>query len=64
MPDNTDSLLTETGVAEIAQVKPRTIKLWRETRGLPYVRITSKVIRFRRGDVDAWLSRHLVETVA
>jgi len=50
-------LLTDQQAAEILSVEPRTIRLWRQTRGLPHIKITSKVIRFRRADLDAWLER-------
>jgi predicted DNA-binding transcriptional regulator AlpA len=50
-------LLTDVQTAEILAVEPRTLRLWRNTRGLPHIKITSKVIRYRRADVDAWLER-------
>jgi excisionase family DNA binding protein len=53
----TPELLTDQQAAEILAVEPRTIRLWRQTRGLPHIKITSKVIRFRRPDLDAWLER-------
>ena len=57
-------LLTEIQAAEILAVEPRTLRLWRATRGLPYLRITPQVIRYRRSDLDAWLARHLVAVAA
>lgn len=57
-------LLTEAQAASILTVEPRTVRLWRKTRGLPHVKITSKVVRIRRTDLDAWMERHLVATVA
>jgi excisionase family DNA binding protein len=53
-------LLTDEQAAALLSVEPRTLRLWRHTRGLPHIRITSKVIRYRRADLDAWLSRHFV----
>jgi predicted DNA-binding transcriptional regulator AlpA len=50
-------LMTDQQTAEILAVEPRTLRLWRNTRGLPHIKITSKVIRYRRADVDAWLER-------
>jgi hypothetical protein len=38
----------------------RTIRSWRTHRGLPFIRITNKVIRIRRADLDEWLARHRV----
>jgi excisionase family DNA binding protein len=57
-------LLTDTQAAELLSVEPRTLRLWRHSRGLPHLRITSKVIRYRRADLDAWLARHLVAIAA
>jgi excisionase family DNA binding protein len=54
-------LLTDTEAAALLSVEPRTLRLWRHTRGLPHIRLTSKVIRYRRCDLDAWLGRHFVQ---
>jgi len=54
-------LLTDAQAAALLSVEPRTLRLWRHTRGLPHIRLTSKVIRYRRADLDAWLGRHLVQ---
>lgn len=40
--------------------KPRTIRLWRHARGLPHIKVTGKVILYRRADLDGWLDRHAV----
>jgi len=53
----TGDLMTDEQTAAILAVEPRTLRLWRNTRGLPFIRISSKVIRFRRSDVNAWLER-------
>lgn len=50
-------LLTDEQAAAILSVEPRTLRLWRHTRGLPHLKLTSKVIRYRRSDLDAWLNR-------
>jgi predicted DNA-binding transcriptional regulator AlpA len=57
---NPADLLTDLDAAQLLGIEPRTLRLWRNTRGLPHLRITSKVIRYRRADLDAWLSRHAV----
>lgn len=46
--------------AKYLRQQPRTIREWRHTRGLPHIKVTSKVILFRRADLDAWLDRHAV----
>ena len=54
-------LLTEAEAALILSVEPRTLRLWRNTRGLPHLKITNKVVRYRRGDLDGWLDRCRVQ---
>ena len=39
----------------LGSIKPRTLRLWRRKRGLPHIKITPKVIRYRKADIDAWL---------
>jgi len=57
-------LLTDAEAAALLSVETRTLRLWRHTRGLPHIRLTSKVIRYRRTDLDAWLGRHFVQIAA
>ena len=57
-------LLTDAQAAELFSVEPRTLRLWRHTRGLPHIRITSKVIRYRRSDLAEWLARRRVQIAA
>ena len=52
-------LLTDIEAAEYFSVEPRTLRLWR-TQGLPFIRLTSKVIRFRKADLDEFASRRRV----
>jgi excisionase family DNA binding protein len=54
-PDKNSELMTPEQVCDLLQILPRTLVLWRHTRGLPFVKITSKFIRYRRKDIDAWL---------
>lgn len=53
-------ILNEREVAAYLRQKPRTIRLWRKTQGLPHIKITHKVVVFRRTDIDEWLSQHSV----
>jgi hypothetical protein len=46
--------------ANVGGIKPRAIRDWRTRRGLPFIRITAKVCRIRRTDLDRWLNRHQV----
>jgi hypothetical protein len=44
-------------------IEPRTLRLWRRNRGLPFLKLTKKVIRYRKADVDGWLDQHRVACV-
>ena len=59
-PPVSGDLLTDPQTADFLQVKPRTLRLWRNTRGLPHIKITAKEIRYRRKDLEAWLSQRRV----
>ena len=53
-------LLTDAQAAEFLSVESRTLREWRHTRQLPHIRISSRVIRYRKTDLDAWLARRFV----
>ncbi len=50
-------VLNENAVAALFEVQPRTIRLWRRTKGLPHYKLCAKVVRFRRPDVLTWLEK-------
>jgi hypothetical protein len=50
-------LLTDEQAAAILSVEPRTLRLWRNTRNLPFLKLTPRVIRYRLSDLQAWLDR-------
>jgi excisionase family DNA binding protein len=58
---NHEALLTTEQAAEFLGLAPRTLVIWRSIRryDLPYLRIGNRV-RYRRSDLDAWLSLHRV----
>jgi hypothetical protein len=58
------SPMNEREAAFYLKQKPRTLRLWRHTRGLPFVRITSKVILYQKADIDEWLARRRIAIVA
>jgi DNA-binding transcriptional MerR regulator len=70
MSAKNNSVLTLGDILDDAQAaaylitNPRTLRLWRQTRGLPFIRITSKVLRYRRADLDAWLAQRRVAIAA
>ncbi len=53
-------LLDDPQLAAYIGVEERTLRDWRNSRGLPYIKLTAKVIRYRRSDVNAWLAQHRV----
>src|SRR5688572_12461645 len=50
-----EHLLTDQTLAAYIHIEPRTIRRWRNERGLPFLRISSRVIRYKWGDVRRWL---------
>ena len=55
-----ENYLDETGVAALLGVKPRTVRALRATKGLPCLKVTNKILRFRRADIDEWICRSRV----
>jgi hypothetical protein len=44
----------------VGGISARAIRDWRTRRGLPFLRLTAKVCRIRRADLDHWLAQHRV----
>jgi excisionase family DNA binding protein len=57
MTQPSDEILNEQQAADLLKITPRTIRLWRKERGLPHNKITSRVIRYKRSDLEQWLDR-------
>ena len=55
------ALWTDAELCPYLSAEPRTVRLWRHTRGLPFIRVTSKIIRYRKGDIDKWLDSRRVQ---
>ena len=53
----------QTAAEYIGGIKARAVRDWRTKRGLPFIRVTSKVCRIRRADLDKWLAQHRVATM-
>jgi excisionase family DNA binding protein len=50
-----DALLTEDEAAESLRISVRTLQAWRlKAAGPPFVRV-GRAIRYRRGDIQAWI---------
>ena len=50
---------TKQQVARRLGVSERTIEAMVHEKRLPYIRFTSKILRFPKADVDAYIARHL-----
>jgi len=50
-----NAILADPQAAAYLQITPRTLRLWRKTRGLPFIRITKRMLRYRKADLDRWL---------
>lgn len=55
--------LDEVQTATVLGVAPRTVRLWRRTRGLPHMVLSAKVIRIPRSELDVWMRARMVRTV-
>ena len=51
-------ILTDEEMCRLLNVQTRTLRLWRRQKGLPFLKISSRSIRYRRADIDQWLARH------
>lgn len=64
--DRTDSgastrLLTAEDVARITGLSAETLAQWRsQRRGIPFLKLSRNVVRYRQGDLDAWLAERIV----
>ena len=55
-----DLYITEARAAEILSVNPRTLQQWRLRGGGPkYVRISTRCVRYRVGDLTRWMDERL-----
>ena len=56
-------LLDTSEAAEFLGLAPTTMEHWRLVRkGPPFVRVGPRAIRYRRADLEEWLSEQLVST--
>lgn len=61
MPTPHEYLTTEQA-AEVLGLRPQSLFQWRRERtGPPFIQTSSKFVRYRRADLDAWAEKHLVK---
>lgn len=53
-----DDLLTQKEAAPLVGVAPRTLERWRWSTndGPPYIQVSPRCVRYRRGDLLAWVA--------
>jgi predicted DNA-binding transcriptional regulator AlpA len=57
-----DEMLAEDDAAAVLGVTPRTMSLWRERKTGPrYVRMTQRIVRYSRSDLQAFIASKTVE---
>jgi hypothetical protein len=57
-------VLDDAAAAALLRTKPRTLRLWRQTRGLPHFKPTGRIILYRRSDLLAWLEKFRCQRAA
>ena len=56
-----EHLLTAVDVARITGLSTETLAQWRsQRRGIPFIKLSRNVVRYRHGDLDEWLAERLV----
>jgi excisionase family DNA binding protein len=53
-PKNKESLLTTEEAAELLGVAVKTIQTWVADRYMPFVKLSTKCLRFDRNDLEQW----------
>lgn len=54
-------LLTAAAVAAITGLSVETLAQWRsQKKGIPFVKISRNVVRYRQVDLDGWLNERIV----
>lgn len=58
-------VLTPVAVAELTGLSTETLAQWRsQRRGIPFLKLSRNVVRYRLCDVEQWLAEHLVSVEA
>jgi predicted DNA-binding transcriptional regulator AlpA len=58
-------LLTAEDVAQITGLSIETLAQWRSQRkGIPFLKLSRNAVRYRQGDLDAWLVERIVRVEA
>jgi hypothetical protein len=61
LPIEAERLLTADDVARITGLSAETLAQWRsQRRGIPFIKLSRNVVRYRHGDLNKWLAERLV----
>lgn len=55
-----ENLLSIQEVAELTGLSVGTLYHWVSERRIPFVRFSARCVRFRRSDIEAWISEKLI----
>ena len=60
MTPNPSDLLTPFETAELLKIKPRTLRNLQRRGILPVIKLSGKIVRYRRSDIDAAMKNLVV----
>lgn len=61
-PAKPDAYLDSEATAQLLDVDIRTLERWRQNRiGPDYLRLSKRLVRYRRADIEAWFDDHRVK---
>jgi hypothetical protein len=52
-----NDLMDDAKLAGYLGCEVRTLRTWRNVRSMPHIRLTRKIIRYRKLDIDRWLDQ-------
>ena len=58
LTESTDGYLTKQGVADHLHVSTRTIDQLMRSKKISYIKLTRKLVRFKKAEVDEYLARN------
>ena len=65
IPNNTSALVDEKEAASILCYSVRALQNWRHRGGGPlFVKVSSRSVRYRRADLEAWVLERLVSNTS
>jgi predicted site-specific integrase-resolvase len=59
-PTDPREILDKPGAADMLQIKPRTLDQWMRRKIVPYAKLPSGTVRFRRSQLLEFIAKHEV----